>query len=63
MRRIALTGTPLQNNLLEYYTMISWVQPGFMGGQGEFKSEFVEPIERGAHMCWRLSTRLSKLGR
>jgi hypothetical protein len=29
--RIALTGSPLANNVEEYYTMINWVAPNYLG--------------------------------
>lgn len=45
--RIALTGTPLQNNLKEYHNMTDLIHPGFLGPLSSFKSTFVEPIERG----------------
>ena len=46
-RRIALTGTPLQNNLLEYYNMASWCKPGCLGTEREFERNFNIPIIGG----------------
>lgn len=45
--RIALTGSPLSNNVKEYYSMIDWVAPGFLGDSGEFNSRYGNPIEEG----------------
>lgn len=45
--RIALTGSPLSNNVKEYYSMIDWVAPGFLGDSGEFNMRYGNPIERG----------------
>lgn len=46
-RRIILTGYPFQNNLLEYWTMINFVSPNFLGEKIEFKRTYSKPIHRG----------------
>lgn len=47
-RRIALTGSPIQNNLLEYYRMVSWVRPGVLGNsESAFDREYSIPIMAG----------------
>lgn len=46
-RRIVLTGTPLQNNTREYYTMINFVRPNFLGSEAEFRNRFDAPIRNG----------------
>ncbi|KAI6225482.1 BMA-XNP-1, isoform a [Aphelenchoides fujianensis] len=47
LRRIVLSGTPMQNNLIEYYTMISFVRPNLLGSAEDFDEKFKKPIEKG----------------
>lgn len=45
--RIAMTGSPLSNSLEEYWSMIEWVDPGFLGPLTEFRGKYVRPIQDG----------------
>lgn len=47
--RIALTGSPLANNLHDYYAMIDWVAPKYLGDEKEFRAYYQEPIEEGTY--------------
>ncbi|KXS11739.1 P-loop containing nucleoside triphosphate hydrolase protein [Gonapodya prolifera JEL478] len=47
--RIALTGTPMQNNLEEYYHMINFVIPDFLGPKSGFLNFYRTPIEVGSY--------------
>ncbi|KAG5325996.1 RA54B protein, partial [Acromyrmex heyeri] len=43
-KRIVLTGTPIQNDLKEFYALIDFVNPGILGTPNEYKSYYEEPI-------------------
>ncbi len=45
-RRVILSGTPLQNDLGEFYTAIDFVNPGLLGQRSAFKRAFEAPILR-----------------
>ncbi len=45
-QRIALTGTPLENRLEELWSVIDFLNPGYLGTISEFRTRFAVPIER-----------------
>ncbi|KAJ5958322.1 SNF2-related protein [Penicillium vulpinum] len=49
-KRIALSGTPLSNGLKDYYWMIDWVAPRYLGTFADFNEQFITPIENGSHI-------------
>ncbi|KAI5790249.1 hypothetical protein EDC01DRAFT_788515 [Geopyxis carbonaria] len=52
--RVAMTGSPLSNSLEEYWTMIEWIEPGFLGPSAHFKQKYMIPINNG---LWADSTK------
>ncbi|WP_234347621.1 SNF2-related protein [Streptomyces specialis] len=43
--RVALTGTPVENNLTEAWALMDWLNPGLFGTQRVFRDQFARPIE------------------
>ena len=44
-RVVAMTGTPVENRLMEYWSIFSIVQPGLLGTAQQFRRRFALPIE------------------
>ena len=46
-RRVLLSGTPIQNDLLEYFSLVHFVNEGILGTAATFRKHFENPILRG----------------
>lgn len=46
-RRVLLTGTPMQNDLEEFYAMVDFTNPGILGTPEQFRKNTLFPILRG----------------
>lgn len=46
-RRLALTGTPIENRLSEIWSIFDFVSPGLLGGLKSFEETYARPIDRG----------------
>ncbi|MFC5248964.1 DEAD/DEAH box helicase [Streptomyces nigrescens] len=46
--RVALTGTPVENNLSELWAILDWTTPGLLGPLGRFRTHYAQAIEGGA---------------
>ncbi|XP_063283255.1 DNA repair and recombination protein RAD54-like [Pelobates fuscus] len=47
VRRVLISGTPIQNDLLEYFSLVHFVNAGILGTAQEFKKRFEIPILKG----------------
>ncbi|MFG0246221.1 MAG: DEAD/DEAH box helicase [Phycisphaerales bacterium JB052] len=45
-KRVALTGTPVENRLSELWSIMDFLNPGYLGSSGLFRKRFSLPIER-----------------
>ena len=52
--RLALTGTPLENRLLDLWSIVDFIQPGYLGTQEHF-SETYEPRGENAESVQRIA--------
>ncbi|PRP89922.1 hypothetical protein ENSA5_69580 [Enhygromyxa salina] len=43
---VALTGTPLENNVLELWSLFELLMPGFFGSRRRFRRRWVDPIHK-----------------
>jgi SNF2 family DNA or RNA helicase len=46
---VALTGTPVENNLTELWAILDWAIPGLLGSRNAFRKVWAAPIESGVH--------------
>ncbi|ORY40453.1 hypothetical protein BCR33DRAFT_754270 [Rhizoclosmatium globosum] len=44
MNRLILSGTPVQNNVLELWSLFDFLMPGFLGTESQFQAKFGKPI-------------------
>ncbi len=64
-QRLALTGTPLENRLLDLWSIVDFCQPGYLGNQNKFHESYEPkndgPEWEGATLRRRLSAKLRPL--
>lgn len=44
--RISLTGTPIENRLLDLWSIFNFLNPGFLGTSAQFKKAYEIPVQR-----------------
>jgi len=45
--RLCLSGTPIENNLFELWSLFEFLMPGFLGSQSAFQRGIIKPIKDG----------------
>jgi SNF2 family DNA or RNA helicase len=45
--RLILTGTPLENSVLDLWSLFDFLLPGYLGGAADFRERYETPLARG----------------
>lgn len=56
-RRLALTGTPIENRLSDIWSIFHLLMPGFLGSEATFRSRYARPIEADGNVDVRARLR------
>lgn len=61
-KKVILTGTPIQNDLNEFFTIIDFVNPGVLGTYASFKKLYINPISRARDINNKFNTKVIEQG-
>ena len=62
-RRVLLTGTPMQNDLEEFFAIVDFTNPNVLGSAEDFRRKFRSPILRGKEPDATAAQRAKMLGK
>ncbi|CCE65698.1 hypothetical protein TPHA_0M01230 [Tetrapisispora phaffii CBS 4417] len=60
--KVLLSGTPIQNDLNEFFTIIDFINPGILGSFNHFKKKFITPITRARDVNNRYNEDILSIG-
>ncbi len=60
--RLVLTGTPIENNVMDLWSIMDFLMPGYLGNHTTFRANYEIPLQRGGPeaetAAWRLRRKL-----
>ena len=54
---VAITGTPMENNLMELWSLLSITAPGLFPSPNRFQEYYARPLARGGVMFMKIRLR------
>ena len=60
--KIILSGTPIQNDLTEFYTIVDFINPGILGTFGSFKRRYINPIMMARDVANKYNETILEMG-